>query len=168
LRELAGATVCCVKGSWLSLPAFVVEPSMKPLLQQAEAQVDQQLGGGKMSSAVHAMMQAAEQMVQESPGFAFTERPDVMYRIRGADEAAIRAAFTPPVLDYFRDHPGRIVEGQGDWLLLTLAWEMTGPGVTIRTGPQVKRDGQLPADQLETLVNAAREMVALFQATVSR
>src|SRR5205807_7334585 len=133
-QDLAGATVCCVRGSWLSLPVFAMEPMMKPILKQAEAVVDQQLGSGKMASAVHAMMQVAERMVQEAPGFEFTDRPEVAYRVRGADEPAIRALFTPRVLDYFRDHPGWVVEGQGDWLLLTIALELKGSVVTIQTG----------------------------------
>jgi hypothetical protein len=167
-QDLAGATVCCVKGSWLSLPEFAMEPLLKPILKQAEALVDEKLGSGKMASVAHALMQAAEGMIQEAPGFEFTDRPDVPYRIRGKDEPAIRALFTSRVLDYFRDHPGWIVEGQGDWLLLTMAVNMKGPVVTIQTGANARQDGQLPADQLDALVKAATETLELFRGAVSR
>lgn len=166
-QDLAGATVCCAKGSWLSLPEFVMEPLLKPMLKQAEALVDQQLGTGRMASAVHAMMQAAERMVLEAPGFEFTDRPDFPYRVRGKDEAAIRALFTSRVLDYFRDHPGWIVEGRGDWLLLTIAMEMKGPAVTIQTGANVRQHGQLPADQLDTLVQSSIATLDVFRGGAS-
>jgi hypothetical protein len=167
-EDLAGATVCCVKGSWLSLPEFAMEPLLKPILKQAEALVDQKLGDGRMAAFVHGVMQAAEGMLQEALGREFADRPDVPYRVRGNDEGAIRAHFTPPVLDYFRDHPGWIVEGCGDWLLLTIALETKGPVVTIQTGANVKQTGQLPADQLEALVSAATATIEVFQAAVSR
>src|SRR5262249_40352775 len=152
----------------LALPEFAMEPLLKPILKQAEAVVDQQLGGGKMASAVHAMMQAAEGMIQEAPGVEFTDRPDVPYRVRGADGQAVRVAFTSPVLDYFRDHPGWIVEGRGDWLLLTIALELKGPVVTIQTGAQVRQHGLLPAEQLDTLVQAATGTLEIFRAAVNR
>lgn len=164
----AGATVCCVKGAWLSLPQFVMEPLLKPILKHAEALVDQQFGTGRMASAVHAMMQAAERMVHEAPGFQFTDRPDVAYCIRGKDEAAIRSFFTPPVLDYFRDHPGWIVEACGDSLLLTIALELKGQTVTIQTGAHVRTHGQMPPDQLDTLVTAALGTLEIFRAAVAR
>ena len=167
-QDLAAATVCCVKGSWLSLPEFAMEPLLKPILKQAEALVDQKLGDGKMAAFVHGVMQAAEGMIQEAPGREFTDRPDVPYRVRGKDDAAIRAQFTSPVLDYFRDHPGWIVEGRGDWVLLTIALEAKGPVVTIQTGANVKQNGQLPADQLEALVSAASGTIEVFQAAVTR
>jgi hypothetical protein len=113
-------------------------------------------------------MQAAESMLVEAPGFEFTDRPDVTYRIRGTDEQAIRATFSSRVLDYFRDHPGWIVEGQGDWLLMTLVVDMKAPVVVVRTGANVKQQGQLPADQLETLVRAAIDTTDMFQSAVSR
>lgn len=165
-QDLAGATVCCVKASWLSLPEFAMEPLLKPVLKQTEALLDEKLGDGKMASFVHGLMQAAEGMLVEAPGFEFAERPDVTYRVRGKDEAAIRARFTSPVLDYFRDHPGRIVEGSGDWLLVTIALDMKGPVVTIQTGKNVKQSGQLPADQLDALVKAATETIEVFASTV--
>jgi hypothetical protein len=167
-QDLAGATVCCVKGSWLSLPEFAMEPLLKPLLTQAEAIVDQKLGDGKMAAFVHGMMQAAEGMLQEAPGFEFTDRPDVPYRVRGKDEAAIRAFFTSRVLDYFRDHPGWIVEGRGDWLLLTIAADMKGPVITVQTGANARQNGQLPADRLDSLVKAATETIEMFRDAVSR
>lgn len=166
-HDLAGATVCCVRASGLSLPAFAMEPLLKPILKQAESLVDQQLGAGKMASAVHAMMQAAERMVQEAPGFEFTDRPDVPYRVRGGDEAAVRALFNARVLDYFRDHPGWIVEGRGEWVLLTIARDMQGPVVTIQTGANVRQHAELPPDQIEALVRAATDTTDMFQA-VSR
>jgi hypothetical protein len=72
------------------------------------------------------------------------------------------------VPDYFRGHPGWVVEGRGDWLLLTIALETRGPAVTIHTGANVKQNGQLSAGQLEALVSAATETVDVFQAAVSR
>lgn len=166
-QDLAGATMCCVKGSWLTLPEFVMEPQLRPILKQAEAMVDQQLGDGKMASTVHALMAAAERMIEEAPGFEFTERPDVTYRVRGKDEHAIRTLFTSGVLDYFRDHPGLIVEGRGDWLLVTIARNLQQPVVaTMGTRAAVRAsDGKLPADQLGDLVKAATETIAIFQAT---
>ena len=166
-QDLAGATVCCVRESGLSLPAFAMEPLMKPILKQAETVVDQQLGTGRMASAVHAMMQAAERMVQEAPGFEFTDRPDVPYRVRGADESAIRTLFSSRALDYFRDHPGWIVEGRGEWVLLTIALDMHGPVVTIQTGANARQHAELPPDQIDTLVRAAIDTTDMFQA-VSR
>jgi hypothetical protein len=168
-QDLAGATVCCVKGSWLSLPEFTMEPLLKPMLKQAESLIDQQLGTGRMASAVQTMMHAAEGRIQEAPGFEFTDRPDVAYRVRGADEAGIRARFTARVLDYFRDHRGWIVEGRGDWLLLTSAVDMKGPVVTIQTGAgaNVTRSGQLPPDQLDTLVKAATDTIEIFVSAAS-
>ncbi len=167
-QDFAGATVCCVKGSWLSLPEFAMEPLLKPILKEAEALVDQKLGDGRMAAFVHGVMQAAEGMLQEAPGFEFADRPDVPYRVRGTDEAAIRTRFTAPVLDYFRDHSGWVVEGRGDWLLLTMALDAKGPVVTVHTGANVKQNGQLPADRLEALVSAATATVEVFQAVVSR
>jgi hypothetical protein len=166
---LAGATVCCVKGSWLSLPGFTMEPLLKPMMKQAEALIDQQLGTGRMASAVQTMMHAAEGMIQEAPGFEFTDRPDVAYRVRGADETAIRARFTARVLDYFRDHPGWIVEGRGDWLLLTIATDVKGPVVTIQTGAgaSATRIRQLPPDRLDTLVKAATDTIDVFASAAS-
>jgi len=104
----------------------------------------------------------------EAPGFEFSDRPDVTYRIRGTDEQAIRATFSPRVLDYFRDHPGWIVEGQGDWLLMTVVVDMKTPVVVARTGANVKQQGQLPADQLEMLVRATIDTSDMFQSAVSR
>jgi hypothetical protein len=168
-QDLAGATVCCVKESWLSAPEFTMEPLLKPILKQAEALVDEKLGDGKMGAFVHGLMQAAEGMLQEAPGFEFA---DVPYRVRGKDEAAIRAFFAAPVLDYFRDHPGWIVEGNGDWLLLTIVLDMKGPVITIQTGANaranVRSSGELPADQIESLVKAATATVEAFRAAVSR
>ena len=163
-QDLAGATVCCVKGSWLSLPEFAMEPLLKPIFQQAEAAIDQKLGDGKMGAFVHGLMQAAEGMIQEAPGGEFTERPDVFYRVRGKDEQAIRTAFTSRVLDYFRDHPGWIVEGRGDWLLVTMPPDMKGTVVTIQTrNVNVKQQsGLLQPDQLEALFKAATETVETF------
>lgn len=166
-QDLAGTTVCCVKGSWLSLPEFAMEPLLKPIMKQAEALVDQKLGDGTVASFVHGIMQAAEGMLQEAPGFEFSDPPDVPYRVRGKDEAAIRAAFTRPVLDYFREHPGWIVEGRGDWLLLAIALDIKGPVVRIQTGANVRQNGQLPADQLDALVRAATETSALFSSAAS-
>ena len=163
-QDLAGATVCCVKGSWLSLPEFVMEPALKPVFKQMEAAVDQQLGDGKMASAVQALMHAAERMVEEAPGFEFTERPDVAYRIRGKDEPAVRALFTPRVLDYFRDRPGWIVEGRGDWLLLTFALRLKDPVMEVKIGATPPADeGRLAADRLETLVKSATETLDAFR-----
>ncbi len=39
------------------------------------------------------------------------------YLLRGPDEEAIRAAFTPTVLDYYEDRPGLSTEGAGNVLL---------------------------------------------------
>jgi hypothetical protein len=43
-----------------------------------------------------------------------------------------------------------------------------GPVVTIQTGQNVRHDGHLPADQLESLVKAASETVDVFRVAVSR
>jgi len=167
-QDLAGGTVCCVKGSWLSLPQFVMEPLLRPILKQAEAVVDQKLGDGSMAAFVHGVMQAAEGRLVEAPGFEFSDRPDVTYRIRGTDEQAVRATFSARVLDYFRDHPGWIVEGQGEWLLMTLVVDMKAPVVVVRTGANVKQQGQLPAEQLEMLVRAAVDTTDMFESAVTR
>ena len=165
-QDLAGATVCCVKGSWLSLPEFVMEPALMPVFKQMEAAVDQQLGEGKMASAVQALMHAAENMVEEAPGFELSERPDVLYRIRGTDEAAIRARMTPHVLDYLQKSPGWIVEGRGDWLLLTFPPQLSAPGapsVTVQIGTSTGRERFLPPDRLEALVKAATDTLEVFR-----
>jgi hypothetical protein len=39
------------------------------------------------------------------------------YLLKGRDEAAVRAAFTEPVLDYFEDRPGLCVEAAGEEVL---------------------------------------------------
>jgi hypothetical protein len=42
---------------------------------------------------------------------------DRTFTVRGTDEAAIRAVFTPAVIRFFREHPGLVLEGDGDRLL---------------------------------------------------
>ena len=83
--------------------------------------------------------------------------------MRSGDQAAVRAAFTPPVLDFFRTHGGWLVEGQGDWVLVTFPSQLRLPGFN----PSQERldTGQLVPDQLDTLVHAATDTIAAFQAS---
>jgi len=76
-KDLAGSTVACVKGSWLNLPAFVMEPSLVAAFHQAEAQVGQQLGTGRMATAAKALMSLAEGIAGTQPGWDFPDLPDV-------------------------------------------------------------------------------------------
>jgi hypothetical protein len=43
---------------------------------------------------------------------------DRMFTVQGTDEAATRAVFTPAVIRFLREHPGLVLEGDGDHLLL--------------------------------------------------
>jgi hypothetical protein len=49
----------------------------------------------------------------------FPDEPEFgrMFTTQGADEAATRAVFAPPVLRFFREHPDLVLEGDGDRLL---------------------------------------------------
>jgi len=175
-NDLAGATVACVKASWLTLPEFVMEPSVGAMLKEAEEQVAKQLGDGMLATGVKRLIEAAEGALAAAPGWEYQERPDVAYRVRGPDEHAVRAVFTPQVLDYFRDHPGWIVEGRGEWLLLTFPSRMPqvagspsalGPvTVTVRSTSSVTDQGKLPADKLDTLVHAATATMDVFRTAV--
>jgi|ERR1700674_1114965 len=40
-----------------------------------------------------------------------------LFTVQGTDEGATRAVFTPAVIRFFREHPGLILEGDGDRLL---------------------------------------------------
>ena len=170
-QDLAGTTIACIKGSWLSLPQFVLEPSAMLMLKQAEDQVAKQLGDGLLGSGVKRLMQAAEGLIAAAPGWEYPERPDFAYRVRGSDETAVRSLFTPAVLDYFRDRPGWIVEGRGEWLLITFpprlpqsSTSIGSPRVTVTVGSTSGYDqGRLPADRLESLVAAATATLDVFR-----
>jgi hypothetical protein len=174
-KDLARSTVACVKGSWLSLPEFVMEPSLRREFQEQETQVLKQVEDAKLGAAAKALMHLAEGLIVEPPGWDFPDRPDVNYRVRGSDESAVRALFTTPVLDYFRDHHSLIVEGRGDWLLLTIPWKLNQPAVFNQPSVQWQLgstgsadDGRLPADRLETLVRAATATLDVFRTVASR
>jgi hypothetical protein len=152
-QHFAGCTVACVKGPWLSLPAFVMEPSFAQAISRAEQQIAAQLGDGKMATAAQRLMHAAEAFAVDVPGWGYPERPDFEYRLRGKDEPAVRALFTPPVLDYFSQHKEWIVEASGDWLLV--AFPMRFQPRAASTSTYSHDEGRLPAERLEDLVHSA-------------
>jgi len=156
------ATVACAKGSWLNLPSFAIEPSLAAVVKDAESQVEQQLGDSGMAGIAKAVMSIAEGMVGLQSGWRFPDRPDVKYVVRSGDEPAIRGAFTPPILDFFRDHPGWIVEGRGDWVLVTFSGQLRQPELDLRI--QRADTGQLPPEKLAALVRAATDTVDAFRA----
>jgi len=148
-RHFAGATIACVKSSWLSLPEFVMEPSFVEAFKKAEVEIAQQLGEGRVSTMVQGLMHAAEGLIIDAPGWHYPERPDFTYRVRAPDERAARALFTPAVIDYFAQRKDWVVEGRGDWLLVTFPQRM-------KPRDRASHDeGRLPADRLPELVNAA-------------
>ena len=62
----------------------------------------------------------------------FDSHPDFAKRfaLRGRDEAAVRAFFVPPLLDYFNSLPAKpawSVEGAGEWLLVYQAGKKIKP-----------------------------------------
>jgi hypothetical protein len=159
-RDLAGATVACVRESRLTLPAFTMEPSFGEAMRQAEAQVEQQLGSGRMATTARTLISFAEGIADTQPGWGFGDRTDVPYRLRG-DDAAVRAVFRPVVLEYFREHPHWIVEGRGSWLLVTFPLKTRDYGFTSQK--TAGNDGTLSADQLTSLVRAATDTLEVFR-----
>jgi hypothetical protein len=163
-QDLAGTTIACARASWLNLPAFVMEPSMLAFVKEAEHEVSEQLGEGRMASMALKLMSIAEGMAAAQGGQDFPGRADVRYRVRGLDASAIASLFTPPLLDYFRDHAGWIVEGRGDWLLVTFPWKLRQPvQYTRRSTGQPADEGRLAADQLDALVRAATDTLERFR-----
>jgi hypothetical protein len=160
-KHFANMTIACARGSWLNLPAFSMEPHLGAILKDAEAQVTQQLGDGAMAGVAKRLMSIAEGIVGAQSGMPFTDRPDVKYIVRQGDEAAVRAIFTPPILDFFRDHPGWIVEGRGDWILVTFTWQFRQH---LDLQQQRTDAGWLAPEQLGALVRAATDTVDAFRA----
>src|SRR4051812_2900957 len=161
-KDLAGSTITCVKGSWLSLPPFVMEPHLGGAVRQAEQQVTAQLGDGGMAGAAKVLLSLAEGMADAQPGWRFPTRTDVAYRVRG-EQNAVAPIFTAPVLDYFRDHEGMVVEGRGDWLLVTFPWKSGQPMQWRGKVATDANDGRLPAERLESLVTAAGGALDAFR-----
>lgn len=162
-NDVATMTIACARGSWLNLPAFALEPDMSAAVKEAEATVAREAGDGAMGKMAHALMSLAEGMAGSQAGWRFTDRPDVRYVVRNGDQAAVRAAFTPPVLDFFGTHRGWLVEGQGDWVLVTFSSQLRLPG--FNPSQQRLDTGQLAPEQLDTLVRAATGTIAAFQAS---
>jgi len=161
--QFATTTIACARGSWLQLPAFAIEPDMSRVVKEVEAQVAQQVGDGAMGKVAHALMTLAEGMTFNQPGWRFSDRPDVRYVVRNGDEAAVRAAFTPGVLDFLRDHHGWIVEGRGSWVMVTFSWQFRAPALDLK---QQRFDrGILPPEQLGALVGAATDTVEAFRSS---
>ena len=50
-----------------------------------------------------------------------------MFTVQGTDEAATRAVFTPVVIRFFREHPGLVLEGDGDRLLFYRSAKILSP-----------------------------------------
>ncbi|HEY2433226.1 MAG TPA: hypothetical protein VGI12_11185 [Vicinamibacterales bacterium] len=161
-NHVATATIACAKGSQLGLPPFAIEPDKSAAAREAEATVAQQAGDA-MGRAAHALMSLAEGMASIQPGWRFSDRPDVRYLVRNGDQAAVRDAFTTPVLDFFRGHQGWIVEGDGDWVLVTFSSQLRLPG--FDPSQQRLDTGQLKPDQLGALVRAAVDTIAAFRAS---
>jgi hypothetical protein len=155
-NDVEVVTVACARGSWLKTPAFVLEPSMAAALKTAEQQVTQQLGDGRMADAALKLMSLAEGMAAAQPGLDFPGRTDVHYRVRGLDAATVPSVFTPAVLDFFARRPDLIVEGRGEWLLVTT----TRPSVSVS---RTRHTDRLPADQIERLVRTATDALELFR-----
>jgi hypothetical protein len=161
--HIVTTTIACAKGSRLNLPAFAIEPDMSAAVKEAEATVAQQVGDGAMGKVAHALMSLAEGMAGRQPGWRFTDQPGLRYIVRSGEQAAVRAAFTPPVLDFFSAHHGWIVEGQGDWVLVTFSSQLRLPGFDRRQ--QNLDTGRLAPDQLDGLVCAATGTVHAFEAS---
>jgi hypothetical protein len=161
-NNIVTATIACAKGSWLNLPAFAIEPDMSAAVKEVEATVAQQVGDGAMGRVAHALMSLAEGIAGIQAGWRFTDRPDVRYVVRTGDETAVRAVFTTSVLDFFRGHQGWIVEGNGNWVLVTFSSQLRLPGFDRRQ--QTLDTGQLAPDQLGALVRAATDTVHTFEA----
>jgi len=160
-NHFATTTVACAKGSWMNLPAFAIEPSLGEVVKAFETQMAQQMGEGALGSLAKTVMSLAEGMVGMQSGRRFPDRPDVTYLVRSGEEATVGALFTPPVLDFFRDHPGWIVEGLGDWVLVTFSWQFRQPGLDLRA--QRADTGRLPPEQLGALVRAATDTLDAFR-----
>lgn len=160
-NDVVTATIACAKGSWLNLPAFAIEPDASAAFKSAEAKLSEQIGDGAMGKFAHALMAVAEGVAGSQAGWRFAERPDVSYVVSSGDEAAVRSAFAPPVLDFFRAHPGWIVEGQGDWVMVTFSSQVRVPSMDMQ---QKRMDtGRLTPERLGELVNAAADTVDAFR-----
>src|SRR4051812_15951622 len=152
-NDVVTTTIACARSAWLALPAFAIEPDMRAAVTAAEAKIAQQVGDGAMGKVAHALMSLAEGMAGAQSGWRFPDRPDVHYVVRSGDETAVRAAFTPAVLDFFHAHPGWLVEGQGDWVLVTFSTRIRMPSPDMQ---QQRMDtGRLAPEQLRALVDAA-------------
>ena len=160
-NDIATMTIACAKGAWLNLPAFAIEPDMGAAVKEAEAKIAQQVGDGAMGKVAHALMSLAEGMAGAQAGWRFTDRTDIKYVVRTGDQTAVRGAFAAPVLDFFRDHRGWIVEGRGDWVLVTFSSQVRLPG--FDPGQRALDSGRLPPDQLDALVHAATATVEAFR-----
>lgn len=65
------------------------------------------------------------------------------YFLRGKDEQAIRALFQPPVLAFFARHPGWMVEGGSDHLLLYRSGKRIKPDQTRQFLDETSRIAQV-------------------------
>jgi len=90
-------TVACLRSSSLELPAFTLE--------------------GRVGSAGN----PHEVIFEGNPHFARA------YSVAGDNEAAIRSAFTPAVLDFFSTHKNLNVQGSGERLATSLDGDLLSP-----------------------------------------
>jgi len=115
-RKVVYSTVACLRTDGATLPTFVLRP---------EGAWD------KISS----WFRSADINFDTHPRFSRS------FVLRGEDEAAVRATFTPPVLEYFEEHSDISAEGSNDTLLF------------YRVGKKVPPEGvsQFLADAFEAL-----------------
>ncbi len=161
----ARTTIACARGAGLDLPPFAIEPDLSRVFKDVEATIVPQVGDGAIGKIANALMTLAEGMATAQEGWRFSDRPDVRYVVRSGDQAAVRAAFTPAVLDFFRDHHGWIVEGRGSWVMVTFSWQFRAPALDMRQ--QNADTGRLPPEQIGALVKAAADTIEVFRGSRS-
>ncbi len=98
-------SVICFQSAALSLPGFTLAPK-------------------KFWNKVGGML--GQQSIEFETHPAFSEN----YLLRGDDADAVRAVFTPPVLEYFEQHLGCSAEGSDNRLLLYKATKRVPPAET--------------------------------------
>jgi hypothetical protein len=115
-RRVTTSTVACLRSEGPPLPGFTLRP------KGTWDKISNLFGGTKIDFDTH-------------PAFSRS------FVLRSQNEPAVRALFTPQVLDYFEQHPGISAEGSGDTLLY------------YRQGKRVPPDGvsQFLADAFESL-----------------
>ena len=159
-EDFMTATIACPKVTGQKLPPFTLEPDLAAAAKEAEAAVAERVGDGMVGSVAKAVMTVATGIAGLQSGWRFPDRPDVKYVVRG-DETVTRPIFTPRLLDFLRDHPDWVVEGQGEWLLVTLSWQVRK--ATLTQNQWENESGALRPEQFGMLIRTALEMAEAFR-----